>query len=512
MPTQLQLEGAELEPLLDRVRSELGPGARIVQAEKVRTGGVAGFFARQRFELTVELPDDADQGTAPAPAAAPTRHATTALPPAAASPGAAASLLDLADQVSQEEQAAHVSTESSPFASLLSSLGSAVGDASPAATDPPPAVAGPVLVTSSSSAGPDGGATGRSSADVLRRALARRAPAVASPATPAAPDTSPPAPPPSQQLSPPPSQQPSQQPSEEPSQQPEQGPADQPSPQPEQATVVPAQRHSTAQRHPTAPRHPAADAGADALRAASTAVDPSGSRAVGSAARPPSEPSGGDAGAGLDTSAQLERLGLPAHLCPAVAGEGLYPALVDALGQLPKVPRTSNRAGGLLAVAGPLPLALEIAREIAQEMGLPVATAVVVATSSRTATGVDAKNVVRSLTAAAERRAVWRRRRHLTIVAVDAPLTSAGAAQGRDFLTALEPTATWGAVEATRKAHDVGTWSRALGGVHALALTGVEETADPAAVLELGIPVGRVGHRPATPAVWAGLLTGRLAS
>ena len=208
---------------------------------------------------------------------------------------------------------------------------------------------------------------------------------------------------------------------------------------------------------------------------------------------------------------QLERLGLPAHLRPAISGDGLYPALVDALAQLP-VPRTSDRAGELLAVAGPLPLALEVAHEVARELGLPLAKAVAVAAPSGTAAGVSEKNVVCSPSAATERREVWRRRRYLTIVAVEAPLTSAGAAQGRDFLAALQPTATWGAVEATRKAHDVGTWSRALGGVHALALTGVEDTADPAAVLGLGIPVSRVGHRPATPAVWAGLLTGRLAS
>ena len=67
-------------------------------------------------------------------------------------------------------------------------------------------------------------------------------------------------------------------------------------------------------------------------------------------------------------------------------------------------------------------------------------------------------------------------------------------------------------MEATRKAQDVGSWTRALGGVHALALTELEETSDPAAVLELGIPVCRLGGRPATPRAWATLLTGRLAA
>lgn len=39
------------------VREEFGPTARIVRAERIRTGGVAGFFARERYELTVEVPE-----------------------------------------------------------------------------------------------------------------------------------------------------------------------------------------------------------------------------------------------------------------------------------------------------------------------------------------------------------------------------------------------------------------------------------------------------------------------
>ena len=41
-----------------RVRAELGPRARVVKAERVRSGGVGGFFAKERFELTVDVPDD----------------------------------------------------------------------------------------------------------------------------------------------------------------------------------------------------------------------------------------------------------------------------------------------------------------------------------------------------------------------------------------------------------------------------------------------------------------------
>ncbi len=57
MPELLLLEGEDLPELMTRVRDELGPRATIVRAERVRHGGVAGFFSREHYELTVEVPD-----------------------------------------------------------------------------------------------------------------------------------------------------------------------------------------------------------------------------------------------------------------------------------------------------------------------------------------------------------------------------------------------------------------------------------------------------------------------
>jgi hypothetical protein len=53
----LLLEGADLSELMVHVRAEFGPTARIVRAERVRSGGVAGFFAKERYELTIDVPD-----------------------------------------------------------------------------------------------------------------------------------------------------------------------------------------------------------------------------------------------------------------------------------------------------------------------------------------------------------------------------------------------------------------------------------------------------------------------
>jgi hypothetical protein len=79
------------------------------------------------------------------------------------------------------------------------------------------------------------------------------------------------------------------------------------------------------------------------------------------------------------------------------------------------------------------------------------------------------------------------------------------------MLEALEPTMVWATVEATRKPEDVTHWSEQAGGFDALAVTGLDDTVSPAAVLHCGIPVGRLEDRPATPALWAALLAERIA-
>lgn len=58
MPRRLLLDGPDLDALVARVRREHGPGARVVQAERVRSGGVGGFFAKEFFEVLVEVPDE----------------------------------------------------------------------------------------------------------------------------------------------------------------------------------------------------------------------------------------------------------------------------------------------------------------------------------------------------------------------------------------------------------------------------------------------------------------------
>lgn len=52
-------EGPDIQVLLGEIRAQHGPAAKIVKAERVRTGGIAGFFAKQHFEVTLDVADDA---------------------------------------------------------------------------------------------------------------------------------------------------------------------------------------------------------------------------------------------------------------------------------------------------------------------------------------------------------------------------------------------------------------------------------------------------------------------
>ncbi len=86
----LLLEGTDLEMLLLRAAQAGGAGARIVRAEKVRKGGVLGFFAREVFEVTVEVPDS---------------QPVSASAPVVMPESVPASLLDLAERASATQQA-----------------------------------------------------------------------------------------------------------------------------------------------------------------------------------------------------------------------------------------------------------------------------------------------------------------------------------------------------------------------------------------------------------------------
>lgn len=141
---RLLLEGPDLQTLLEQIRREYGAGARIVEAEKVRRGGVGGFFARERFSIQVEVSElRLTPLSAPARSGSPVR-----------------SVIDLVERRNQEEEALHrdvidrprVIARSRPRAVLA--VPSALASAARLATHVPPEGPAQTNVIRSSSASP----------------------------------------------------------------------------------------------------------------------------------------------------------------------------------------------------------------------------------------------------------------------------------------------------------------------------------------------------------------------
>jgi hypothetical protein len=128
--TSQLFESASLEEALADVRDTVGPHAKIVRAEKVRRGGIGGFFTKESFVLSVErdgsiMPADGHQGdyvhTPPAQRqlAQPTAQRYAADVPAAYSLDALADLADLSDSGHPATFVPSISTETPLFGQVL---------------------------------------------------------------------------------------------------------------------------------------------------------------------------------------------------------------------------------------------------------------------------------------------------------------------------------------------------------------------------------------------------------
>lgn len=165
MTTRLLLEGPDLAELVAQVREQFGTRARIVRAERVRTGGFAGFFAKESFEMTVDVPDEPTRSVRafahrpPPPRSAPPAASIEDLLDAAdaadasptGGPGTDAARADAARTDAVRSQAGRpdaartaetrsggVSTTSEEFAAVLDQVRTLVGLPTPDVVVPPP--------------------------------------------------------------------------------------------------------------------------------------------------------------------------------------------------------------------------------------------------------------------------------------------------------------------------------------------------------------------------------------
>lgn len=431
-----------------RARHEYGSDVRIVKADKVRSGGVGGFFAREHFELSIEVDDASGGSAAGGDAASSAPHDER--PEALARP---VSLLDLADAISARESgSAHSSATPRSSATPGSSATPRTTPARAASTRTAPAPAS----TSDEAAfapgiprGPSLSTDGATFANILAGLTETVA------------DRGAPAPKPLDT---------------------EQADDDERAGLVVRDTrneVVVASRPTLADPPPRVTTH-----------------DRPERRSRGTLARPLS-------------LRDLRDIGLPRELLPAREDGDLLSVLVGALRSLPPVPQPPRGAGEIFAVVGEGEGAWDAGVELARSIDLDE-RCVVYVTEGAAPTKVAPSRRITAIEQLPSRIDRWRKRPTPTVAVVDAPMNVKAARWNRLALTALCAEAVWLVVPATRKTDDVARWASRLGHTDGLVVTDVDASSDPASVLHLGMPVAWLDGRPATPGAWAGLIVDRL--
>ncbi|MDQ2650672.1 MAG: hypothetical protein M3Z03_14135 [Actinomycetota bacterium] len=383
------LEGDDLEHLLARVPDELGPDATIVAANKLRSGGIAGFFSKEAYEVVVEV----DDGSAPGPAVE--DFAFPELPDDGSTESTVPALI--ASPKARTGRGARASRDEG-FAAVLGRMVRDAGDGDRAPES--------VLV-----------AHGQDEAGFGLAPTPAPAPASADPIAP--------------------------------------------------SELLPA-------RSPSPVR-----------RSAPVAIESFDRR-------------------------RLSRIGLPDTLATSVAattGDATM-ALLHLFDRLPRPDALPQAQGSVIAVLGNRQAAVEIAERFAQQLGTNPSDVLVATRTGRAKLDDDRR--IDSVDTALERRRSWRRRRRPTVVAIESAVGRKHTSWAANLLEALEPTQVWGVVEATRKAEDIRDWAVQVGGLDALAVLGLDDTASPATVLSVGVPVGLLDGEEATPLRWTSIVTARL--
>lgn len=554
MPNQQRFEGPDLEKLLEEVRTSVGEDAAIVEANRLRKGGVAGFFAKERYEVLVDVDEDSPLRPVPPPVTAPQRRGGATASSvsaraqrstdAAGAPTAAVpfeSLLELADSVSADERAESFGTADragrpavTPFASVLDDAvveraaqpQRAYEPTTSTSTDPEEELVAPSVDDSAfvaeldatplvidgwqdPTAGGDRAPIGDDGAATRRASRVYRAASDPQPAPSSDPPTAAP-----------------------------QARVVNGTPTSNRAPSAPATNHTTNAKatngvatapavhpaqppaSPQAPPDPAPANPPRGVRRPEEAFTPraAAAPAPGPAPRAIAAPVPAPAPAPVRTyeadrtsgpARALSRVGIPDELLEGRRLNGTAVDLAAVLAGLPVAPPLPTVKGAVVAIAGERSGAIDLAMDLAAELGLD-GDQVYLASSTYKGRAIGRDNRLTSPETAREHRLSWRRRAALTIVVVDAPDDGAGVQAASEMLDAIEPTVTWAVVDATAKPDDLRAWVELIGVVDALVVTRTTATVSPGAVLQVGIPVARLDGEPASPERWAALLGQRL--
>jgi hypothetical protein len=452
------LEGPAIEPLLAQVREEYGSGVRIISADKVRSGGFGGFFAKQHYELSVEVPDSKPSPSPVTPAAQ--------------------TLEQLLERAESRDRVLPDSTQDEEQPERAVGRFAGIGDTEPAVGRRDLADTGAAFAELMA---------GLDKADDLAggiRSVPRPTPKADS-----------------QTVRP-------FRPAQATGQPVNGGNTVKPAPHvPSLAELMgglgmsdeEAVAFDQAVSRAGPPRTPAE---------AYSAVPPAAPPAEAPAVRTPTalRPIASD-----PVVMNLISVGMPESMAAEITGGDTYAGVLTALAHRPAAPEIPEAPGEILVLAGDLAHLVPIGKELLHRIGLDQSHLLLAGPTSA-GTGLHSSKVMHTAEDAAARAEKLQSADSAWIVMLDAPVGGTDSIWVNDICDALAATAVWAVVDATRKTKDTAKHLRALGDVEALVVHNVELTSDPATVLGLDLPIVSLDGKPATPHAWAAMLCARIAA
>ncbi|HEX8344786.1 MAG TPA: hypothetical protein VF657_08585 [Actinoplanes sp.] len=514
MPTRVLLEGPAIEPLLAQVREEYGSSVRIISADKVRSGGFGGFFAKQHYELSVEVPDPKEEVREPEVDHGGMQDAPQSLE----------QLLQRAESRDEIAAPPHDETQVIDVRSRRDQGREAGMGDTDAAANGAARTGGPLSNTN------DAFAELMAGLDNANAIAAASAP-------------------------PKPAARPSPRPKDQDQDQPETGtvrpfrpstatgspvngsaPVRPLPPVPSLAELMgglglgdvdalsldrPGTRRPGVSDRPGTDRSPATTDGAPRpVRSAAAAYglavpEPAERPLVPTPTHGPATvpgPLSATVVSGNDqVVANLISVGMPPAMAATITGGDTYAGVLSVLASRPAAPAIPDAPGDVLVLAGEVNHSLAIARSCLEELGLDQ-THLLLAGMSAAGTGVHSSRVIAGPEAAEARAERLHKAESPWVVVLDAPVGGTDPGWVRETCEALGATAIWAVVDATRKTADTARHLKLLGEVEAVLVHGVDLTEDPATVLGLDLPIVSLDGKPATPHSWAALLCARIAS
>ncbi|MFI1991382.1 hypothetical protein [Actinoplanes sp. NPDC020271] len=532
------LEGPAIEPLLAQVRDEYGSRVRIVSADKVRSGGIGGFFAKQHYELSVEVPDaqedsedmarqtvaengantlerlleqaeSRDRFNADQPAARPSAPKSGPAPGPSRQEIRNAAIGDtgaaFAELMAGLDVASHLGEATRPGHRVRPPADPAVRPFTPAtATDSPVNGGGRPSLPAALPGRPGRGSP--PSGAPISPATARATSAAPTPlsSAPVAPSPVSPAPISAVPVSPAPI-----------------------SLVPEE--TAPHARRAVPHNPPAAPIRPAEPSAAPPRAAFQTAPsgpirsaaevyglpddEPAPAPVAATPPPPAPKPAPVRARAGeLDpVQTNLMTVGMPEEMARQITGGDTYAGVLSVLASRPAAPGIPDGPGEILVIAGEVHTAVPIAKQLLEQVHVDQ-THLLLAAPSTAGTGLHSSRLISTPAAAESRADKLQSSDHPWIVVIDAPVGGTDEFWVNEMCDALGATALWAVVDATRKTADTARHLRNLGEVEALVVHSVELTSDPASVLGLDVPIFSLDGKPATPHAWAAMLCARIAA